>query len=124
MDNEKRINTKHFFNATVITIGFALVMYTIVFSPFCPFSNEKKGIADEKVDLAKEYSLPSNATDIQNLGNGWVRFCLKDVEIWRFRHPLSHEVAIDVLDRKRKQELADETRIKIKKLPRERRAER
>lgn len=122
MCDKKETNIKHFLNAHRVVLVIGVIGAILIMSTF--FLHSQEGGVITKASLVKEHLLPTNAIDIQDLGNGWICFCLKDVEIWRFRHPYSHEMAIDVLDRRRKQEFADETKMKIKKLPRERRAER
>lgn len=121
MDDEKKVDSRHFFSATVITIGFALFVYSVFFF-FPNFPHLRGEDVSSKADLIKEHLLPKDATDIQNLGNGWIVFSREDTEVWRFRHPFSHEVAIDVLRREEERGYADGIGMIARKQHRERRA--
>ncbi|MCG2695409.1 hypothetical protein L6248_00530 [Candidatus Parcubacteria bacterium] len=77
---------------TNIIIG--IVIFIVAGSLTLGILIEKFPMKKEKENSIDALYLPKTATEIENHGNGWVTFRLKNKEIIYFRHPFSHETAI------------------------------
>ncbi|MCK4554628.1 hypothetical protein KAU19_06765 [Candidatus Parcubacteria bacterium] len=82
---------------SIILVGF-LICFGVAIFILVPFMTTSEIKAEaEKENLINALYLPKTATDIEVHGNGWVTFCFNGKGVVYFRHPVDHEIAMDLL---------------------------